>query len=243
MDKKTCSKCGVEKFLGEYYFQKSNKDSLSCWCKECCNEYNKQNKYKYKENKIEYSKKYYNMNKNKIKEYNIKYYKENKEYHNKYKKKYAEENKEAIKVRIKKYYEENKLIRKEKSKQYYYKNKEKLKERRNQYVEKNRSSFNIYAGRRNSKKKQLPSTFTVNQWDRCKEYFNNKCAYCGEKKPLAQDHFMPLSKGGGYTKENIIPACKSCNSSKSNKLFNEWYIKQPYYSKERELKILEYLVS
>jgi 5-methylcytosine-specific restriction endonuclease McrA len=73
------------------------------------------------------------------------------------------------------------------------------------------------------------------------ETFDNKCAYCGKEKPLAQDHFVPLSKGGEYTNNNIICSCKSCNSSKSDKDFFEWYPEQLFYSKEREAKILKYL--
>ncbi len=58
---------------------------------------------------------------------------------------------------------------------------------------------------------------------------------------LHQDHFIPLTKGGGYTKENIIPACRSCNASKQNADFEEWYPQYEYYSKEREQKILDYM--
>lgn len=58
---------------------------------------------------------------------------------------------------------------------------------------------------------------------------------------LTQDHFLPLSKGGEYTVNNIIPACKNCNCSKQDKDFSEWYSKQEFYRKERELKILEHV--
>ncbi len=60
-------------------------------------------------------------------------------------------------------------------------------------------------------------------------------------KRLEQEHFVPISSNGPYTANNIIPACKSCNSSKRDSDFFSWYPKQPFYSKRREAKILRYL--
>ena len=49
------------------------------------------------------------------------------------------------------------------------------------------------------------------------------CAYCGEEKILHKDHFVPLSKGGEFTHNNVVPSCACCNVSKSNNDFFEWY--------------------
>lgn len=59
---------------------------------------------------------------------------------------------------------------------------------------------------------------TAAQWRTIKSIYKNRCAYCGEKKPLTQDHIIPVSKGGAHTASNIIPACRSCNSSKGARL-------------------------
>lgn len=40
------------------------------------------------------------------------------------------------------------------------------------------------------------------------------CAHCNQHKPLTMDHVEPLSRGGAHDPENIVAACKSCNSSK-----------------------------
>jgi 5-methylcytosine-specific restriction endonuclease McrA len=55
------------------------------------------------------------------------------------------------------------------------------------------------------------------------------------------DHILPVSRGGGLSADNILPVCKPCNSSKRDKYFGEWYPKQSFYSKEREVEILNYL--
>jgi hypothetical protein len=97
--------------------------------------------------------------------------------------------------------------------------------------------------RRRAKIKNMQNTFTLEQWDFCKNSFDNKCCYCGADEPLQQEHFIPVSKMGAYTADNILPSCGPCNFTKHNTNFYKWYPKQPFYSKERELKILDYINS
>lgn len=79
-------------------------------------------------------------------------------------------------------------------------------------------------------------------WEECKAYFGNRCAYCGkEAKTLTRDHVVPVKMGGRYQVDNIVPACKSCNSSKGAKQFREWYRGMPFYSEAREFKIMVYM--
>ena len=43
------------------------------------------------------------------------------------------------------------------------------------------------------------------------------CAYCGATdRPLQRDCVLPISRGGRYTLDNVVPACGSCNASKCN---------------------------
>ncbi len=49
------------------------------------------------------------------------------------------------------------------------------------------------------------------------------CAYCEvTDAPMQRDCVLPLSRGGRYTLENIVPACRSCNASKSNHEVTTW---------------------
>ena len=46
------------------------------------------------------------------------------------------------------------------------------------------------------------------------------CQYCGQAAENL-DHVMPRSRGGGHTWENVVAACRRCNSRKENRLPHE----------------------
>lgn len=49
------------------------------------------------------------------------------------------------------------------------------------------------------------------------------CAYCGKrKKIMTLDHVIPICKGGEHSHSNLILACKNCNSSKRERLLEDW---------------------
>lgn len=43
---------------------------------------------------------------------------------------------------------------------------------------------------------------------------NNTCLYCGNHNDLTLDHVLPKSRGGRTGWENLVTACKRCNSKK-----------------------------
>ncbi len=49
------------------------------------------------------------------------------------------------------------------------------------------------------------------------------CAYCGASGvALQRDCVLPISRGGRYTFDNVVPACVSCNTSKCNAEVSSW---------------------
>jgi 5-methylcytosine-specific restriction endonuclease McrA len=93
--------------------------------------------------------------------------------------------------------------------------------------EKGRQSRQIRHERRRSKEAGVERTLTIKEWRGIVVSYNSSCAYCNKKSnKLTQDHIIPISKGGGHTKENVVPACSSCNSSKSNKSLIYWMAKK-----------------
>jgi 5-methylcytosine-specific restriction endonuclease McrA len=72
----------------------------------------------------------------------------------------------------------------------------------------------------------VPSDGTLTPSVLCRLFAEAKaCAYChvpmrsGDK---ALDHIHPRSKGGAHSLDNVLVCCKSCNSSKGDKLHAEW---------------------
>lgn len=244
MTTKICSQCGEEKPATTEYFNKwaRSKCGIRAYCKMCEKEYNREY---YKKN-AEKRKQRYEKNADKVKQYN----KEHSEERAEYSKQYYKKNADKIKAQAKQYYKDNKEAHKEYSKIYYKENAEELRKQKRQYYRKNKDLLSIKKQKRRAITQKLPATLTDEQWQQIKSEFNNSCSYCGMSETehldryneqLHQEHFVPLSKGGEYTHNNIIPACRSCNSSKQDKDFFEWYPEQELYSERREQKILNYL--
>ena len=42
----------------------------------------------------------------------------------------------------------------------------------------------------------------------------NKCWYCGLDNPSTVDHVLATNKGGGDSLDNLVLACRPCNSAK-----------------------------
>jgi hypothetical protein len=230
METKVCSKCNEE--LDVTNFNKCGKDNdrLRGWCKACYKQYKEAWKTKNKDKITAYNEKYKIDNKDLIKQRNDEWHRTHKEEEREYKKEHFKE-----------YYAKNKDRINEKGKRHYINNKSRYRQLSKEWAINNKDKVNISSQIRRMKKKELPYNLSEEQWVQIKNDFDNKCAYCGQEMPLAQEHFVALSKGGEYTINNIVPSCQSCNSSKSDKDFFEWYPKYRHYDKNREKFILKYL--
>jgi HNH endonuclease len=259
---KTCTKCNKEKHATEEFFvkQKSNKSGLGSQCKECRSNYLKIYKKKNKEKIKQLDKQYRENNKGKIAIYQRRYYKNNKAIIKYNTKRYYEKNKEYVLNRNKMWWKSNKDRIKVSRLKYRLLNADKIKDYKTQYYKDNREKVyetvenwrknNLEKSRyirKKSKHKRrlitsdLISDFTEEEWEKCKKHFDNKCCYCGYGDSLEQEHFIPVSKYGGYTVTNILPSCRSCNASKYNNSFEDWYPSFRHFSKERNLKIINYI--
>lgn len=224
-----------------FYRQKGAKYGLRKICKSCKKKEDKQYHINNQEQIILQQRDYNNKNRKKINAKNREFYARNKERIKKRRKELRdslpEDKKKQISLKMKCYYGDNE---------------DKLKRYANSYrrTEKGRLVELKAKHTRKAREQKLPAALDEATWENCLEDFNYKCAYCGiteaehikiYSQRLHQEHFIPLSKGGEYTHNNIIPSCRSCNAKKHNIDFFEWYPEQEFYSKERNEKILEYL--
>lgn len=49
------------------------------------------------------------------------------------------------------------------------------------------------------------------------------CVYCGSMETLSIDHLFPRKRGGEDIAENLVLACRKCNSSKNDGDMVTWY--------------------
>lgn len=224
---KLCSKClrEIPSDMEHFCACAKSKDGLMSFCKDCKKLQDSLYRQSHKKEIIETNRKYKEKNPDKAKLYSKVYRESHKQKISDYNTEYRRKNKEAINARKRETYI---APSDDKRKQISLVDKENLRIRTHRYE---------------ATKKCLPSNFALKDWNDCLESFDFECAYCGNKDNLTKEHFIPVSKGGGFTKENIIPACHRCNCSKSGKSFEDWYITQKCYSEQRKEKIYSYINS
>ncbi len=118
-----------------------------------------------------------------------------------------------------------------------------------EYRRNNQEKFKGYSSDRRHKNHKVTKT----EWKACKQYFKNRCAYCGlpieehynmydgklRKEDLNKEHVDHM---GSIFLDNCVPACKSCNDHKWEFKLEDWYNENnPNYTKERYNKIIKWL--
>jgi 5-methylcytosine-specific restriction endonuclease McrA len=85
------------------------------------------------------------------------------------------------------------------------------------------------------------SKFTAKDWEYAQAFFGGECCYCGAKADMTKDHVIPLNMGGELERDNVVPACTSCNCAKQDTDMEIWYRKQKFFKKARLDKINAYI--
>lgn len=187
---KVCTKCNIEKTLELFSNSKNIKDGKYSWCKECKaisdKAYNQRNKEKVATQKKVYA----SENKEKLADIKHNHYLKNKETWNKRSKLWRQANKEkAIQI----------------TKRWRTKNPNKVRELKR-----------ISESKRRARKANCDCTVTAKEVKNLVSSIDN-CYYCGctfEYTRKEVDHYVPLAKGGPHSLDNLVIACKSCNSAK-----------------------------
>jgi 5-methylcytosine-specific restriction endonuclease McrA len=86
----------------------------------------------------------------------------------------------------------------------------------------NRSRRARAARKRKRRMDRVEHDLNDEQWAAIQDAWGG-CAYCGATGvPMQRDCLLALSRGGRYTLDNIVPACRSCNASKCNAEVTGW---------------------
>lgn len=209
---RTCTECGRTFPETDEYFSSSMRRGVVCFESRC------------KECRRKYFREHYAKNREKYKQHNQQYYRD-----------WWENNKEQ---RLE-YFRNWRRTHPDDWKK--YKDGRDWTESNKKYYATHKEESRIRYQKRKAREKDAESSLSIEQWESAKEEFGNACAYCGRETKLEQDHFIALSKGGGYTRENIVPSCKRCNCSKHANAFSEWYPLMPFYDRAREEHIVKYI--
>ena len=217
MAMKHCSKCFEVLPMNDknFYKRRTSKDGFRNDCIKCSKDQRKQ---------------YYDANKKELIKKQKEYYQKNKNEIDKWRKCWRTRNKAHLQSAKRLWHEENKNIVNLRTKKWKALNPERKSALDRKATHKRRSMI-----------RGLVYTFTPNHWQQCLTHFNHQCAYCGSTESLEQEHVIPVSRGGQYTPDNIIPACRSCNASKNNKIMQDWFTQHESYSVERMANILKYV--
>lgn len=63
-----------------------------------------------------------------------------------------------------------------------------------------------------------------------------KCAYC-EEPATSLDHVVPRFKSGASNRNNLVPACRRCNTNKGSSPIHSWYQQQEFFTQAKMEKI------
>lgn len=114
-------------------------------------------------------------------------------------------NKKSIREKMAIYQDSNKIILQKNQRNWQIANKEKIK---------------IYSSNRRAKK-QSNGVYFINK-NFFEKLYGSPCVFCSSKINIQADHIIPIALGGTHSEGNLQPLCKSCNSSKKDKLFSVW---------------------
>lgn len=126
-----------------------------------------------------------------------------------------QQNADQRKVQVAEWNRKNPDLRKQYRRKYEEINQDRVRESKRQWFRDNPEHAATLTALRRSRLRGVESTLTNAEWEAIKQRFDHCCAYCGEQRKLTRDHVIPISKGGSNTADNVVPACKPCNSRKN----------------------------
>lgn len=213
---KRCSQCGETKPYEAFGKQKAGRGGYRANCRDCCRSYNRE---------------YREKNAVRVKAYNDRYREEHREQHNAKGRKWNQENRERVGENRRRWRKNNPEKVRAAKKRYREKNPEKHRALKRREYETNRATSIARVRqwtkdnpemrraqilkRRGMEKNAAGAKYTTAQHIAWRvELYGGKCYYCGAEADTI-DHRISLVNGGSHWPANLVPCCRSCNSSKN----------------------------
>ena len=227
---KRCTRCGTDYPATFEFFHKCSKspDGFTYQCKRCTAAYAQKRRAEHRDEINARNLEGYYRNREQWSETHRDWLARNAEHVKQYKREYNERNQEQIRESEKRYRDANRDKRIKGLARWRDRNKQYVSDYNREYSQSARGKATVH--RRLARKHELPDTLTSDDWSRCLDYWHGVCAYCGAQQDfwhvIEADHYVPLSSSDcpGTIPENMLPACKACNTSKGHRPPEQWMV-------------------
>jgi hypothetical protein len=226
MDRKRCTKCGVEfPVTTEFFFtDKTKSDGLYSSCKECRRQYRNETREHRKAWRREHrrqnseayrakNKAYYDQNREQIREkarqrrnerleeFRDKarsYRIRNREHIRQHQLEYRSRIREKVNRKNKEYRDNDRDGYRDSQRRHYANHRQRNLNRSREYAQNNQHIIRAVRHRYNARKRGLPSMFTKQDCEHALAYFGHRCAYCSAQlETITFDHYIPLISPNG----------------------------------------------
>jgi 5-methylcytosine-specific restriction endonuclease McrA len=142
---------------------------------------------------------------------------------------YQLEHRAHVAAKNRSWYERNVEYVREANRAWCARNPDKVRAYHQRYHKKNPEKNRLALQRRRARLRDACSPgVTSAEWQNiCATFVNAEgdvtCVYCNRACAVTVDHVVPADRGGRDEPNNVLPACKSCNSSKWSWFIWEWH--------------------
>lgn len=149
------------------------------------------------------------------------YYQANKEREAEKRREWYKKNGDAVKAKLRATHAADPLPRRQKNRAWQIANpnaaKEILRRWKDANPERRKELGTLCAHRRRALLLKCEGSHTSKEWKDVLEAHGHRCHWCGAKGKLTRDHYIPLTRGGTNFASNLVPACRPCNSRKTDR--------------------------
>lgn len=209
---KRCSCCGIQKSIADFNRNRTEPDGHQRWCKACRRKH--ANAASTRERMRPREAAYRAANREKLREVSRQWRAKHPARASELSKTSKAKNKENVDAYNKKYRETHRDEHRRANRNYYLRNKDKYLDHRLKRIARLKGCDTSTVNRQ--------EVFERDEW---------RCTICGcpidpkakfpDSASASLDHFVPLSKGGKHTMENVFAAHLGCNLSKGAKLIED----------------------
>ena len=122
------------------------------------------------------------------------------------------------------YYQANREVYIERSSKWHKDHPDRALIYQRRYLEKNPNWARFMQNKKRAKRHGALSYDKPYPWvlEALDQLYKSPCVACGTTQNVEIDHIIPFTRGGSDLVDNWQPLCRSCNSSKKDKLMSEW---------------------